>query len=366
MKPKIFALYLPQFYEMKENNEWWGKGYTDWTAVKNSKALYPGHYQPQIPLNENYYTLTDVEVLKTQAEMATQYAVDGFCIYHYWSCGKMLMEKPTELLLAHPEIDIEYFLSWANHDFKKTWFNGDGHFLRKQEYGGLDDIDSHYAYLARFFRDQRYTKINNKPVLKIYNIYLIPDFEHMMERWTELAKKDGFNGLYLIANKSNTGMKTIEMQNVKYVDAVFVFEPLNVRTNGSNEELLYTYKRRARTWILRQWNRFSKSQLPEKIDYATANEMMLKRKPCGKQYYCIFPGWDNTPRYGGKGIVISGSAPVLFKKYAMAFYQRSKKEGNEILFVNAWNEWGESAHLEPDQKFGFQYLEAIREVVYGK
>lgn len=366
MKPKIFALYLPQFYETKENNEWWGKGYTDWTAVKNSKPLFEGHYQPQIPLNKNFYTLTDKNVLKWQAETARKYGISGFCIYHYWSCGELMLEKPTELLLENPDIEIEYFLSWANHDFKKTWFDGDGRYLKKQAYGGKDDAKKHYEYLANFFKDKRYTKLNNKPVLKIYNIYSIPNFEEMMEVWTELAKKDGFDGLYIIANKSNTGMKTKEMQAVEYVDAIFVFEPLNVRSNGSNEELIYIYKRRAKTWFLRQWNKYSRQKRPELFDYATANEMMLKRKPCGKQYYCVFPGWDNTPRYGGKGIVFSDASPAIFKKYTKKFFKRSELESNEFLFVNAWNEWGESAHLEPDEKYGFQYLEAISEVVHEK
>lgn len=365
MNTKIFALYLPQFYEIKENSEWWGKGYTDWTAVKRSTALFEGHYQPQVPLNHNFYCLTDINAIRTQAEMAKKYGVSGFCIYHYWSCGQLLMEKPTELLLENKDIDIEFFLSWANHDFRRTWFNGDGSYLRKQEYGDESEIKAHYAYLSEFFKDSRYVKLDNKPVLKIFDVYAIPEFEKMMEIWSQLAKEDGFDGIYLIANKSNTGVKSKDMQAKKYVDSVFIFEPLNVRSNGANEELTSIYKRRAKTWFLRKWNQFSKHPKPELFDYSVANERMLKRKPCGKQYYCIFPGWDNTPRYGGKGIVFSGSTPELFKKYAEKFYQRSQAEGNAFLFVNAWNEWGESAHLEPDEKYGYQYLEKIREVVNG-
>lgn len=363
MKPKVFALYLPQFYSMKENNEWWGEGYTDWTAVKKSKSLFSGHYQPQIPINRDFYELTDPEVIRGQAATAKKYGVDGFCIYHYWSNGKMLMEKPTELLLQNNDIDIEYFLSWANHDFKKTWFDGDGSYLRKQEYGDEQDIKAHYKYLSAYFKDGRYVKKNNMPVLMIYNIYGIPEFEKMMEIWNDMAKKDGFDGIYLIANKSNTGAKSKEMQKKKCVDAVFIFEPLNVRSNGSNEEIISIYKRRLKTVFLRYWNKIFKNKKPERFDYKKANEKMLKRKPCGKQYYCIFPSWDNTPRYGGKGIVFSGSTPELFGYYAKKFYDRSIQENNEFLFINAWNEWGESAHLEPDEKYGYKYLEKLNEVV---
>ena len=173
MKPKIFALYLPQFYAFKENNEWWGEGYTDWVAVQNSQSLYREHYQPHVPINNDYYNLTNVPTLMKQADTATKYGVNGFCIYHYWSKGKKLMEKPLELLRDHSEINIEYFISWANHDFKKTWFNGDGQLMWPQEYGDDKDIVEHYSYLSDFFKDTRYFKIDNRPVLKIYNIYHI-------------------------------------------------------------------------------------------------------------------------------------------------------------------------------------------------
>ncbi len=267
MKPKIFALYLPQFYETKENNAWWGKGYTDWTAVKKSRPLYDGHYQPQIPLRENFYDLTEVSNIRNQAQTARKYGVDGFCIYHYWSKGQLLMEKPTELLLQNQDIDIEYFLSWANHDFKRTWFDGDGSYLRKQEYGDDEDIRSHYAYLSQFFKDPRYSKIDNCPVLKIFDVRSIPQFERMMAIWTGLAKKDGFDGIYLIAKKCTTGDKSADIQALPYVNAAFIFEPLNVRTNGANESPFYIYKRRAKTWLLRKRNHFAKKSKPELFDY---------------------------------------------------------------------------------------------------
>lgn len=363
MKPKIFALYLPQFYAFKENNEWWGEGYTDWVAVQNSQSLYREHYQPHVPINNDYYNLTNVPTLMKQADTATKYGVNGFCIYHYWSKGKKLMEKPLELLRDHSEINIEYFISWANHDFKKTWFNGDGQLMWPQEYGDDKDIVEHYSYLSDFFKDTRYFKIDNRPVLKIYNIYHISNFNYMMEKWNKLAVEDGFSGIYLIANKSFTGVSSQKLQESKYVNASFIFEPLNVRANGANERKTYILKRRLKTVLLRYFNKFSKSTKPELFDYKRANETMLKRKKCGKQFYCIFPNWDNTPRYGGKGIVFSGATPELFGYYAKKNYQRSIAENNEILLVNAWNEWGESAHLEPDEKYGYQYLEELKKAI---
>lgn len=363
MKVKIFALYLPQFYRFEENDKWWGEGYTDWVAVKNSKPLYNGHYQPHTPLNGNYYNLLSSDTIHSQAQTAKKYGLDGFCIYHYWSNGKKIMNAPLEMFLENKDISIEYFISWANHDFKKLWFNGDGSLLLGQDYGDEKEIINHYNYLSNYFRDSRYLKINNKPVLKIFDINNIPYFDKMMEIWNNMAQKEGYDGIYLIANKCHTGVRSLNLQNNKNVDAVFVFEPLNVRTNGSNENKFYIAKRRLKTSALRLFNKISSKPKPELFDYKKANEIMLKRKPCGKQYYCIFPGWDNTPRYGGKGIVFQGSTPELFGYYAKKFYDRSCREGNELLLVNAWNEWGESAHLEPDEKYGYQYLEELKKAI---
>lgn len=366
MKPKVYALYLPQFHTVKENSEWWGEGYTDWVAVKKAQSLFEQHYQPHVPLNNNYYDLTDVDTIRTQCKMAKSYGLDGFAIYHYWSNGKLLMEKPLELLLKNKDIDIGFFISWANHDFKQTWFGGDGHMMQAQKYGDEEEICAHYHYLSQFFRDERYLKINNKPVIKIFNIYAIHNFEQRLKIWNQMARDEEYDGIYVIANKCNTGVKSAEMLKNPYVNAVFIFEPMNVRTNGANEDALYIFKRRVKTVLLRQWNKYSNAPKPELFDYKKENEKMLRRKPCGKQFYCIFPNWDNTPRYGAKGIVFQGSTPELFGYYANRFYERSMAEGNELLFVNAWNEWGESAHLEPDKRYEFQYLEKLCEAINEK
>lgn len=360
---KIFALYLPQFHEVKENSEWWGEGYTDWIAVKNAKPLFKTHYQPRIPKDGNYYDLTDVDVIRRQCQIAKKYGIDGFAIYHYWSNGKLLMDKPLQLLLNNEDVDINYFISWANHDFRQTWFGGDGHIMQVQEYGDENEIRAHYKYLSMYFRDKRYFFIDNKPVINIFNIENISNFNLRLRIWNEMAIDDGYDGIYLIATKSNTGVKSSTLLEKKYVDAVFVFEPSNVRSNGANEDKAYIFFRRLRTVLLRQRNKIFKVKKPELFDYKRANERMLRRKACGKQYYCIFPDWDNTPRYGGNGIVFTGSTPELFGIYAKKFYERSQAEGNEILMINAWNEWGESAYMEPDEKYGYAYLQQIKNLV---
>lgn len=365
MPTKIFALYLPQFHKVKENSQWWGEGYTDWVAVKNAKPLYKGHYQPQIPKDNDYYDLTNIDTIRKQCKVANQYGIAGFAIYHYWSNGKILMDKPLQLLLKNKDIKIEYFISWANHDFRQTWFGGDGHIMQAQEYGDEKEMRNHYRYLSQYFADPRYLKIDGKPVINIYNIENIKNYEARLKLWNKLAIEDGYSGIYLIATKSNTGVTSASLQKKPYVDAVFVFEPSNVRSNGSNEEPIYIFARRLRTIILRKINKYIKNKKPEFFDYKSAYTRMLKRKPCGKQIYCVFPGWDNTPRYGGNGIVFRGSTPELFGEYTKKLYERSVREGNELMIVNAWNEWGESAHLEPDEKYGYSYLEQIKKIVLG-
>lgn len=363
-KLKLFALYLPQFHETPENNEWWGEGYTDWVALKQAKPVFKGHKQPRVPLNKNYYDLTNVESIRWQASLAKEYSVNGFCIYHYYSNGKLMMNRPAEILLEDKSIDIEYFFSWGNHDFRKNWFNGDKSLLRKQEYGGQEDFLNHIEYLLPFFKDERYLKIDNKPVFTIYQVSAIENYTLMIQTWEAYLKKAGFDGIYIIAMKCQPGITNDSLFAYDAVKAVMPFEPLNVRSNASNGNILYIYKRRAKTVLLRAYNKlFEKHQIPEKFNYQWANQMIRKQKRDGKQYYCAFPDWDNTPRYQGKGVVFTGTSPELFGESLRGLIERSQAEAAEILFINAWNEWGETAYLEPDEINGYGNLEAVRKAV---
>ena len=357
---KTYAMYLPQFYETPENSQWWGKGYTDWVALKKAKSLSKNHYQPRIPLNNNYYDLTNPETIRWQADIARKYGVDGFCIYHYYSNGKLLMEKPKEVLLNNKDINISYFLCWANHDFRKNWFDGDRRILRKQEYGDKEDMVRHYQYLSQFFKDKRYLKINNRPTLMIYDIEGIDNYNDMMNIWGELLQRDGFDGLYVISMICKPNQISPKSNKYKYAESSMLFEPLNTRSNASNGNKGYIFLRRVRTLALRVYNDHAKHQIPEIFDYNWANKNMLNHRKDGKQYYCVFPDWDNTPRYGSRGTYFKNSSPELFYKYAKQFIKKSMDDNNEFIFINAWNEWGESAYLEPDKKFKYAYLDAFK------
>lgn len=361
MKSKVIALYLPQFHETPENNEWWGKGYTDWDAVRSCKPNYKGHNQPRIPLNENYYSLDNPDTLRWQARLAKQYRIDGFCIYHYFSNGKLQMNIPAELLLENKDIDIDYYFSWANHDFAKQWFDGDGHLLRKQEYGDRSIWEEHYKYLSDFFKDSRYIKIDNKPVFAIYNVFHISEFDEMMKLWYELAIKDGFDGLYIIATKSNTNIKSEDLLKNKWISKVFVFEPMNFRSNGFSGNLIYTTARRIKTVLIRINNKIRPSHcIQEKYSLKKAYEAIISRDMLDDELYGFFTDWDNTPRYREKSIIFVGAKLGLFETYFEKVYGKSCNEKKPFLLVNAWNEWGESAYLEPDTVNKYGYLEIIK------
>lgn len=194
-KIKIIALYLPQFHNIKENSEWWGENFTEWVNVKNAKPLFENHVQPKKPLNDNYYNLLDPKVQEWQSKIAKEYGIFGFCYYHYWFNGRMLLEKPMERMLTNKNVDIPFCICWANDTWTRGWVGEPNVVLMQQVYGGKEDWDAHYQYLKPFFFDKRYIFKDDKPLFVIYKPQDIPECDQMMEYWNELAKKDGFKGI---------------------------------------------------------------------------------------------------------------------------------------------------------------------------
>jgi len=359
---KILCLYLPQFHEIYENNKWWGEGYTEWSVVKNAKPLYKGHYQPKIPLNKNYYDLSNesADTWKWQAELANNYGIYGFCIYHYWFKGHKLLEKPAEILLNHPEININYCMCWANETWTKTWYGLESEILIKQEYGTEDDWKNHFLYLLQFFKDKRYIKINNKPMLNIYRSHDIDGLDEMLEVWNKMAVENGFSGLYIVVANNNGQLEKRD----NLIDAYYNFEPGYSLKHKMNFFQKFSYN--LKIFIRQEINRIFKRRLLERIvDARQINKIMSKKientsKPV---FRGAFPMWDNTPRRSYKGMLYKNTTPKLFYETLMNIKKNTKNDDINFVYVNAWNEWGEGAYLEPDEKNGFQYLEAIKKVV---
>lgn len=358
---KLLAYYLPQFHEIPENNKFWGKGFTEWTNVRKAKPLYQNHYQPRVPYQENYYDLSNPQVMIEQMKLARKYGIYGFCFYHYWfGNGKVLLDKPLENILKTPEADLPFCISWANEDWVKTWHGagGENRLLIKLEYGQEDEWNRHIEWLLRFFKDDRYIKKDNKPVLLLYNASIIPNRNKMLALWDKRVKEEGFDGLWIVA------MKRLETDNTRLtgVSANVSFEPRCAKMQMiQSSNCWFRYK-------IKNGEKLSKIPILRHIiyarfDYDEANQIIINRKHKKNEYRGVFTDYDDTPRRTKWAHMYKGATPAKFQKYLEANIQKSIEEGNEFLFINAWNEWGEGAYLEPDERYGYAYLNAVKRVV---
>ncbi len=353
-KCKVIALYLPQFHEVEENNKWWSKGFTEWTHVKNAKPLFTGHVQPRIPLN-GYYNLLNKDTVIKQTSDLNNYGIYGFAYYHYWFKGRLLLEKPIENLRKWTDINQKYMFIWANHDwFKST--DGKKELLIRQTYGEEDDWKKHYDYFYPFFCDERYIKIDNKPVLGIYMPNNIVHFNNMIAYWNERAIHDGFDGIYLINGCNHSKeIDYFEKLNQHYVirEPNIAFEAIRKKQKIITQLFIFINNRFLRIPWLREYQ----------YDDVSYYERSACEKGGDNCFYSLCSGWDNTPRHGNRGEIIIGLTPSKFKDTFRYIYTQSMINRKEFLFVNAWNEWAEGMYLEPDTINGYQYLDAIKSVI---
>lgn len=354
---KIIAFHLPQYHSFKENDEWWGKGFTDWVNVKNAKPLFKGHRQPRQPLDGYYYNMLDKKTFEHQAYLANKYNIYGFCFYHYWFNGKLLMEKPLEKLLNWKDVNLKFCLSWANEPWARTWDGKNQDVLMPQNYGGQEEWDEHYNYLRMFFLDERYIKVDNKPMLLLYRTESIENCDDMIKRWSKLAVLDGFDGIHIVEtinhfqnepkcknSEAFVYMEPTIKQESKFFSTDFL-ENLEVRSS-----ILKFYLKKRKILFVQSYDNVWKKIIKRPI----------KKIENKKAYLGAFVGWDNTPRKKYRGRVVLGDSPAKFKKYLMIQLNRSK---SQFLFINAWNEWAEGAYLEPDEINKYGYLEAVSESI---
>lgn len=373
MKMKVIPVYLPQFHTIPENDEWWGKGFTEWVNVRNAKPLYEGHNQPRVPLNKNYYDLSDVETLKWQCKLAKDYGIYGFCMYHYWFNGHLLLEKPMEMLLAHPEIDIKYCISWANHDWTDGWKAQDRapRILISHNFDDEKDWVNHFNYMLPFFRDPRYMSENNKPLMVIYIPNLIRKLNKMLDLWTKMAKEAGFDGLtYIYQSAASSFDKSwdrsrfdygVEM-NPGYANMYFQ----NKKNWGIFPNLMKYSREIKRILRIKRSLEVSRSHTLTKTSYDETWEKILQLRPRNdiNMIPCAFTDWDNTPRHRQRGAVYTGVTPEKFKKYFAQLVDNTQKYYHtDMIFVFAWNEWAEGGYLEPDEKYGYGFLEGIKKAL---
>ena len=367
MKTKVIAMYLPQYHEIEENSLFWGKGYTDWVGVKKATPFLENQVQPRVPLDNNYYDLSKVEPLRWQAKIAKEHGIYGFGIYHYWfNTEKNLLTKPAENLLANKDIELPFFFAWDNTNWKRTWSKIPGNawsplvdennkpkldngkeILIEYILGDKPEWKMHFDYLLPYFKDERYIKIDGKPLFFIF--HYSEKLIEMIDYWDELAKENGFNGVHVaLSNKT----KAYFDKKVKYL---FNYEPL-YETSGHGNFWHY---------LAIKLGLPAKNKKIYTYDWVWKNTLKNAKK--GKRAYsgCIVT-YDDTPRRGKNATVITGSTPEKFEKYLSKLLDISSKKGKEYVFLTAWNEWGEGAYLEPDETYGYQYLEAAERAIKSK
>lgn len=350
---KVIAYFLPQFHEIKENNEWWGKGFTEWTNIKNGKRLYKNHNQPKIPLNDYYYDLLNKETMIWQTELAIKYGVDGFCYYHYWFSGRKILEKPAENLLRWKEIKQNFCFCWANHDWRKTW-NGTNEILIKQTYGNKEEWEEHFQYLLPFFKDSRYMKIENKPIFMIFSSKNVTANEERIIYFNKRCRECGFNGIYII---ESLNLKN-ENSHLKHSEAVVLREP-SIGWDCQNIfiKIVHQLKRKFKKNYL-----YFPSRYKCELIYKNSLEYLKNFETEKKLFIGSFTEWDSTPRHGRRGYIIEHKNKEEFKKYLDSQFEIAQERKIEYIFINAWNEWAEGMYLEPDKNNKYYYLEIIKEI----
>ena len=346
---RLIAFYLPQFHAIKENNDWWGDGFTEWTNVTPARPQFDGHYQPHVPGELGYYNLLDRDVQKRQIELAKLYGVGGFCFYYYWFGGKRLLEQPIENYLADSSLDHPFCLCWANENWSRRWDGKDSEVLIAQQYSPEDDL-AFAADVARYIRDERYICIDGKPLLIVYRPSLLPSALETSERWRAWFRDQGIGEIYLAYTQS---FETDDPRRYGF-DAAIEFPPNNSAPPNITSEVKAATSFGGTVY---DWSVFLKrSQNYKKSAYR------LFRSVC--------PSWDNTARRKSGGTVFLNSTPKDYQTWlenaVVETCDQATTPDERLVFVNAWNEWAEGAHLEPDAKYGYAWLDATRKALTGE
>lgn len=363
----VFAYYFPQFYETAENSEWWGEGFTDWRLVKNAIPLYPGHHQPRVPAM-GFLNQSEHSTLKKQINLANEYAITGFNIYHYWFNGKVHLGNPAEIILNDKSLDIKMMFTWANESWTRQWIGKPNDFLIKQKYYSSElDIKEHYNYLSSFFKDERYYKVDNKPVFSIYRPELIPDLSAFIDLINKLAIEDGFSGVYFLACRSYNLVDAYRYY-CKF-DGIINFNPrfaintsLKKTKLGFLESIARKFPEFLQAYLSAKINSTNKIKIYSYYDYLNSMSQAENFFNGVPVYHSVFPDWDNTARYKDNATLFKDANVDLYKSALQISYNGLTKEHKKMMFINAWNEWSEGAYLEPDIKSGLSYLQATRKI----
>lgn len=377
MKARVLALYLPQYHPIPENDEWWGPGFTEWTNVAKAKPLFRGHYQPRIPADLGFYDLRLPEVREKQAELAREAGVEGFCYYHYWfGGGRQLLQRPFDEVLACGKPDFPFSLCWANHDWtNKTWKKGSSlrrdSMIMKMEYS-MEDHIAHFHHLLPAFRDHRYITVDGKPLFGIWSPHTFPDVEQFIALWQQLARENGLPGIHFVGYTENAKGRTadgkISLWDTKQAGNIYK----SVLDKGFDAVMpsgMFRAQSMCHSTLSMLWYYITKNTfLPtsNRTDYEKVMRNYYVEEDAWENVYpTLMPQWDRTPRAGSKTNLLTDATPEKFQRSVEEAVEliKDKDPEHRILFLKAWNEWGEGNYVEPDLKFGHGFLQAIRNAI---
>ena len=365
MKPRIIAFYLPQYYPTPENDEWWGKGFTEWTNVGKAKSLFKGHDQPRVPADLGYYDLRLPEVREQQVELAREAGVTAFCYWHYWfGNGKRLLSRVFDEVLESGKPNFPFCLGWANHSWEAKYWDKDvskNKMLMEQTYPGIEDARIHFDFLLKAFRDERYVKVNGRPFFLIFKTATLP--HEYLEWFRQWAKEAGFPDLYIVANVYDTLLSKEEYLRLGY-DAV-VYNRIAALWHEEYAAMNPIQKIYAR--IARVVSQMVTKRPRGAVDYARAYPRLITDTEQQREVIPeLVPQWDHSPRSGSKASTIYyNSTPQFFYEHACAALEAVKKkpEEEQIIILKSWNEWGEGNYIEPDLSNGKGFIEALRKAI---
>jgi len=343
---RLIAFYLPQFHPIPENDEWWGKGFTEWTNVTKARPLFAGHYQPHLPADLGFYDLRVREVMREQAQLARANGIEAFCYHYYWFSGKRLLERPLEEMLAEPQTDMPFCLCWANENWTRRWDAAENKVLMAQRYLPEDDL-AFIQSLEPYFRDSRYLRVDGAPLLVVYRPQQLPDTARTTQVWREYCRKAGLGEIHLCAALTHGNQALPDG-----FDSVVDFPPHNIDVPRQNTLI-----------------DFHEPFAGNAFDFVDiAQHCLDKPRVTGLHFRGVFPCWDNTARTGSRALVVVNDGPENYEHWLSESIRKAERElppGKRLVFINAWNEWAEGCHLEPDRRHGHAFLEGTARALSG-
>lgn len=362
-RARFIAHYLPQYHPIPENDEWWGKGFTEWTHVAAAKPMFRGHVQPKLPTDLGFYDLRVPETRIAQAELAREYGIEGFCYWHYWFAGRRLLERPFNEVLTSNEPDFPFCLAWANHSWNAAWVGLPGKVFLEQTYPGPEDYEAHFRAVLPAFEDERYITVDGKPLFVIFRPALIPEPKAFTDHWRNLADKAGLRGIHFVGVTCTPWNRSLWTPEDYGLDAALTTAGTTPSVKSQNAEKSMasrkTLKRRIRNLLRR----------PRISDYSKFVNGVFDPSPIPRDYYpAVLVNWDNTPRHGDdRGLVLTGSTPEAFRDHLRSGINAvsNREPEHRVVFLKSWNEWAEGNCLEPDQQYGRAFLEVVRDEAFG-